>query len=177
MEIKLFILNEMHKPPFVGHPVYQKMITTLRKQLFWPGLKSDLVDYFSKCLECQQVKTKHRHPTDLLHPLPVPEWKWEIISLVFIIGLPRTQKQHDSIMVVVDKLRKSAHFIPVKSTHKDADITGVFLKEIFRLHGVPKMVISDRDVKFTSNFWKSLFTRLETRINFSTIYNPERMGK
>ena len=80
-------------------------------------------------------------------------------------------------MVVVDKLRNYAHFIPVKSTHKAADITGVFLKEIFRLHGVPKMVISDRDVKFTSNFWKSLFVGLETRINFNTSYHPEIDGK
>lgn len=80
-------------------------------------------------------------------------------------------------MVVVDKLSKSAHFIPVKSTHKAADITEIFLKEIFRLHGAPKVVISDRDVKFTSNFWKSLFAGLETRINFSTSYHPEIDGQ
>ena len=91
-------------------------------------------------------------PVGLLQPFPVPNWKWEIISLDFITGLPRTQKQHDSIMVVVDKLSKSAHFIPVKSSHKAADIAGIFLKEIFRLHGVPKVVISDRDVKFTLSF-------------------------
>ena len=80
VEIKLFILNEMHKPPFASHPRYQKMIIALRKQFFWPGLKSELVDYLSKCLECQQVKTEHQHPTGLLQLLPIPEWKWEIIS-------------------------------------------------------------------------------------------------
>ena len=80
-------------------------------------------------------------------------------------------------MVVVDKLRNYAHFIPVKSTHKASNITGIFLEEIFRLHGVPKMVISDRDVKFTSNFWKSLFSSLETRINFNMSYHPKTDGK
>jgi len=80
-------------------------------------------------------------------------------------------------MVVVDKLSKFAQFILVKSTHKVAHIAEIFLKEIFRLHGVPKIVMSDRDVKFTSNFWKSLFAGLETRINFSTSYHPKTDGK
>ena len=120
------------------------------------------MDYLSKCLECQQIKLEHGHPVGLLQTLPVPKWKWEIVSLYFITGLPRTQKQHDSIMVFVDKLSKSAHFIPVKSTHKVADIAEIFLKDIFQLHSVPKVVILDRDVKFTSNFWKSLFGSLET---------------
>ena len=137
IEIKLFILNEMHKPPFVGHPEYQKMKAALRKQFFQAGLKTDLVDCLSKYLEYQQFKVKHQHPVGLLQPLPILEWKWEVISLDFIIGLSRTHKQHDSIMVVVAKLRRYAHFIPVKSTHKAVNIAEIFLKEIFRLHGVP----------------------------------------
>ena len=96
---------------------------------------------------------------------------------IFITDLPRTQKQHDSIMVVVDKLSKYVHFILVKSTHKSFDIVGIILKEIFRLHGLPKMVISDRDVKFTSNFWKSLFAGLETGINFNTSYHAKIDGQ
>jgi hypothetical protein len=100
------------------------------------------------------VKAEHQHPTDLLQPLPILEWKWETISLDFITGLPKNQKHNDSIMVVIDKLIKSAHFIPVKSTYKDIKIAEILMEEIFRLHGIPKMVISDRDVKFTSTFWK-----------------------
>ena len=107
------------------------MIKALRKQFFWPKLKADLVDYLSKCLECQQVKARHQHPVGLLQPFPIPGWKWELISLDFIKGLPLTQKQHDSIMVVVDKLSKSAHFIPVKSTYKDVNVAEIFLKEIW----------------------------------------------
>ena len=82
-------------------------------------------------MECQQVKTEHQHPAGLLHPLPIPNWKWEIIILDFITGLPRNQNQNDSIMVVVDKLSKAAHFIPVKTTYKAANIADIFFWNIF----------------------------------------------
>jgi hypothetical protein len=101
-------------------------------------LKKDIADYLAKCLECQQVKAEHQHPVGLLQPLPIPEWKWETISMDFITGLPKSTKKNDAIMVVVDKLSKVAHFIPVKSTCKEIDITSIFMKEIFRLHGMPK---------------------------------------
>jgi hypothetical protein len=136
-------------------------------------MKNETVEYLSKCLDCQQVKVEHQHLTGLLQPLPIPEWKWEIISMDFITGFPKTQRQNDSIMVVIDKLSKSAHFIPVKSTYKAINIAEIFMKEIFRLHGIPKMVISDRDVKFTSNFWKELFAGLGTNLNFNTSYHPQ----
>ena len=110
------------------------------------------------------MKVENQHPTRLLQPLPIPKWKWEVISLDLITSFSLTQKQHDSIMVVVYKLSEYAHFIPVKLTYKVFNVAEIFLKEIFRLHGVPKMVISGRDVKFTSNFWKSLFAGLETKI-------------
>ena len=86
-------------------------------------------------MECQKVKAKHRHPAGLLQPLPIPEWKWDMVTMDFITGLPRTSKKHDSIMVVVDKLTKSAHFIPLKTTHRAADVVDIFLKEVARLHG------------------------------------------
>jgi hypothetical protein len=91
----------------------------------------------------------------------------------FITGLPTSTKQNDSIMVVVDKLRNYAHFIPVKSTCKAIDISQVFMQEIFRLHGMTKEIVSDRDTKFTSNFWKSLMAGLETKLFFSTAYHPQ----
>ena len=81
-------------------------------------MKKEVVDFISKCLECQKVKVEHRHPTGLLQPLPIPEWKWEVATMDFITKLLRTNKQHDSIMVVVDKVTKAAHFIPINLTHK-----------------------------------------------------------
>jgi hypothetical protein len=107
-----------------------------------------------------------------LQPLPILEWKWETISMDFITGLPRSAKQTNVIMVVVEKLRKVSHFIPIKSTYKEIDIANIFMKQIFRLHGMPKEIISDKDTKFTSNFWKYLFVGFETKLLFSTSYHP-----
>jgi hypothetical protein len=91
----------------------------------------------------------------------------------FITKLPKTNKQHDSIMVVVDTLTKSTHFIPVNLTHKKSNIVDVYMREIDQSHGILKTIVSDRDSKFTSNFWKGLFNGFGTNLNFSTTYHPE----
>jgi hypothetical protein len=130
-----------------------------------------VANYIARCLECQKVKTKHRNPTSLLQPFPIPEWKWEVVLVDFITKLPRTMKQHDSIMVVVDKLTKATHFILVKTKHKAKSIVDIYMREVARLHGVPKAIVLDRDPKFTSNFWKGLFKGFETNLNLSTTYH------
>eukprot|EP00253_Pinus_taeda_P010289 PITA_10289 len=140
-------------------------------------MKKYVAKYLSRCLECQQVKVEHQHPTGLLHPLPVPEWKWETISMDFVTSLPKSKRSNDSIMVVVDKLSKSAHFILVQSTYKVVQIAQIFMQNIFRLHGLPKTIIYDRDVKFTSSFWRTLFEGLGTQLNFSTAYHPQTDGQ
>jgi hypothetical protein len=176
-ELKNLIFGEMHNVPYVSYPGYQKTIAALKRQYYWPGMKKEVVDFIAKYLECQKVKDEHRHPTGFLQPLPIPEWKWEVVTMDFITKLPRTNKQHDSIMVVVDKLTKAAHFIPVKLTHKETNIVDVYMREIARLHGIPKTIVSDRDPKFTSNFWKGLFNGFGTNLNFSTTYHPESDGQ
>jgi hypothetical protein len=92
----------------------------------------------------------------LLQLLPIPDRKWEVITMDFITGLPRTNKKHDSIMVVVEKLTEASHFVPVKTTHTMTNIAEIFMKEIVRLHGIPRTIVSDKDTKFTSNFWRGL---------------------
>jgi hypothetical protein len=139
-------------------------------------LKKYIVEYLAKCKECQQVKAEHHHPAGLLQRLPIPEWKWETISMDFITGLPTSARQNGAIIVVVDKLSKSSHFIPIKLTCKAIDITNIFMKEIFRLRGMPKEIVSNIDMKFTSNFWKSLMAGLETKLLFSTAYHPQTNG-
>jgi hypothetical protein len=114
------------------------MIMATRKLFYWLGMKKDIVDYLAKCLECQKVKADQWYPTGLLQPLPIPEWKWETISMDFITRLPKSTKQNDAIMVVVEKMSKDAHFILIKSTCKAIYIVSNFMKEIFRLHGMPK---------------------------------------
>jgi hypothetical protein len=121
------------------------------------------------------VKVEHRHPVGLLH-FPIPEWKWETISMDFITGLPKKIKKHDVIMVVVEKLSKVAHFNPIKSTFKSIDVSNVFMRKKFRLHGLPKTIISNRDAKFTSSFWKILFAGLGTQLAFNTTYHPQKIG-
>jgi hypothetical protein len=128
-------------------------------------------------LNVKRSRLSTRHPTGLLQHFPIPEWKWEVVTMDFITKLPRTTKKHDSIMVVVDKLTKVSHFIPVKSTHKEANIAEIYMREIAKLHGVPKTIVSDRDSKFTSNFWKGIFKGFGTNLNFSTTYHPDSDGK
>jgi hypothetical protein len=118
------------------------------------------------------VKVEHRHPTGLLQPLSIPEKKWEVMTMDFITGLPRMNKKHDSIMVVVDKLTKASHFVPMKTTHTTTNIAEIFMKEIVRLHGIPRKIVSDKDTKFTSNFRRGLFKGFGTNLNFSTTYHP-----
>ena len=136
-------------------------------------MKNKVAEFLARFIECQQVKAENQHPTGLLQQLPIANWKWEAISLDFITGLPKNHKQNDSIMVVMDKLSKETHFISVKTTHKAPNIADIFMKEIFHLHGIPKVIISDWDPKFTSNFWKSLFKGLDTKLNFSIVYHSQ----
>eukprot|EP00253_Pinus_taeda_P008402 PITA_08402 len=113
--------------------------------------KENMVVY---SLSRKRVKEKCKDSSRLLQQITIPEWKWEVISMDFITGLPKTVKQHDSIMVVMDRLKKVAHFIPVKSTFSASDVAQVFIKDVVRLHGVPKNSVCDRDVKFISKLWK-----------------------
>ena len=136
-------------------------------------MKTGLTKYIARCFECQQVKTEHQHPVGLVHPFPIPSWKWEIISLDFVTGLPKNKNLNDSIMVVVDKLSKPTHFMPVKTTYKAANIADIFFKQFFRLHGIPKVIILDRDPKFTGNVWRYFFKGLNTTLNFSTSFHPQ----
>jgi hypothetical protein len=175
-DLKRFIMEELHKRPYTGHLGYQKMIMATRKQFCWPGLKKDIANYLDKCLECQKVKEEHRHPPGLLQPLPIPKWKWETISMDFMTKLPKFAKKNDAIMVVVVKLSKYSHFVPVKSTWKEIDISNIFMKEIFRLHGMLREIVSNRDTKFTSRFWKSLMVGFETKSLFSTTYHHQNDG-
>jgi len=108
------------------------------------------------CDVFQRVKAEHQRPTGLLQPLKVPEWKWEEIGMDFIVGLPRTHNGYDSIWVIVDRLTKVAHFIPVNTTYTGAKLAELYMSRIVCLHGVPKKIVSDRGTQFTSHFWQKL---------------------
>ena len=115
-------------------------------------MKRDVTEFVSKCLTCQQVKAEHQVPTGLLIPLPIPQWKWDNITMDFASGLPLTQWKHDSVWVIFNKLTKSTHIIPVKMDYSMDRLAELYVKEIVRLHGIPLSIVSDRDPRFTSRF-------------------------
>lgn len=117
-------------------------------------MKKDITDYIEHCLICQQVKGEHHRPSDLLQPLMIPEWKWEHVRMDFVLGLPKAQKGYDLICVIVDRLMKSTHILPVKKRFSIDQYAELYIAKIVRLHGVPLSIVSDRDPKFTSTFWK-----------------------
>jgi hypothetical protein len=113
----------------------------------------------------------------LLQSLKIPQWKWEEVSMDFIVGLPIMQSGYDSIWVIVDHFLKVAHFIPVKTTHKRAKLAELYITRILCLHGMPKKIVSDRGTQFTSRFWEKLYEVMDTRLNFSSAYHPQTDGQ
>jgi hypothetical protein len=140
-------------------------------------MKTEIAEFVARCIVCQQVKIEHQKPAGLLQPLEIPEWKWEQITMDFVSGLPRTKKGYDSIWVIVDRLTKSAHFIPVKTTYKTPKFAELFIEQIVKLHGVPLSIVSDRDPKFTSRFWKAFQEAMGTRLKMSTSHHPQTDGQ
>ena len=171
------ILHEAHKSKYVMHPGGDKMYQNLRSHYWWNGMKKDIALYVSKCLTCLQVKAEHQKPAGLLQQLEIPIWKWEMITMDFVTKLPVTRHQNDAIWVIVDRLTKSAHFIPMKETFSMDRLACLYVDNIVALHGVPLSIISDRDSRFTSKFWQSFQKALGTKLNLSSAYHPQTDGQ
>ncbi|GJS63687.1 putative reverse transcriptase domain-containing protein [Tanacetum coccineum] len=146
------IMHESHKSKYSIHLGSDKMYQDLKLLYWWPNMKADIATYVSKCLTCTKVKAEHQRPSGLLQQPEIPVWKWERNTMDFVSGLPRTPSGYDKIWVIVDRLTKSAHFLPTKKTDTMEKLTQLYLKEIVCTHGVPVSIISDRDSHFTSNF-------------------------
>ena len=140
-------------------------------------MKKDTTECVTKCLTCQQVKAEYQAPTGKLHPLSIPEWKWEKITMDFVLRLPRTFRKHDAIWVIIDQLTKLAHFLPVQQSDLLDKLSRIYVSEIVRLHGVPISIVSDRNPRFISYFWRSLQGALGTRLHFSTTFHPQTDGQ
>ncbi|WVZ97285.1 hypothetical protein U9M48_042834 [Paspalum notatum var. saurae] len=165
--LKKLILSKAHDTAYSIHPGSTKMYHDLKERFWWYGMKRTVAEYVAVCDTCQR----------LLQPLKIPEWKWEEISMDFIVGLPRTQKGYNTIWVVMDRLTKVAHFIPVNTTYSDARLAELYISRIVCLHGVPKRIISDRGSQFTSRFWEQLHDSLDSKLRFSTAYHPQTNGQ
>jgi len=172
-EMKKMILEGSHRSNLSIHLGATKMYHDLKKLFWWSGLKRDLAQFVYACLICQKSKVEHQKPVGLLAPLDVPEWKWDSISMDFVTSLTNTPKGHDAIWVIVDRLTKSAHFIPINISFPVSQLAEIFIREIVKLHGVPSSIVSDRDPRFTSRFWKSLQEALGSKLSLSSAYYPQ----
>ena len=153
------------------------MYRDLKEYYWWPNMKKEIALWVNRCLTCQRVKAEHQRPSGLLQPLEIPEWKWEHITMDFVVGLPLTKGKYDAIWVIVDRLTKSAHFIPINERYSLEKLANLYMKEIVSRHGVPVSIVSDRDPRFTSRFWKSFQECLGTKLNMSTAYHPQTDGQ
>ncbi|XP_022031400.1 uncharacterized protein LOC110932367 [Helianthus annuus] len=153
-EVKAALLDEAHKSRYSVHPGATKMYRDLKTNYWWPGMKRDIVKYVAKCLTCSQVKAEHQKPYGESQLLGIPLWKWEELTMDLVTKLPRTKKGHDTIWVIVDRLTKSAHFLPIKEAYSSEKMAEVYMNEVVSRHGVPVSIISDRDTRFTSRYWQ-----------------------
>ncbi|KAL4037249.1 hypothetical protein IC575_000837 [Cucumis melo] len=176
-ELKNAILEEAHSSAYAMHPGSTKMYRTLKKTYWWSGMKQEIAEYVDRCLICQQVKPVRQRPGGFLNPLPVPEWKWEHITMDFLFGLPRTSSEHDGIWVIVDRLTKMTRFIPIKMTSRLDQLARLYVDKIVSQYGVPVSIVSDRDPRFTSKFWPSLQKAMGTGLKFKTSFHPQTDGQ
>ncbi|KAK1605582.1 hypothetical protein QYE76_029255 [Lolium multiflorum] len=137
LEFKQVILKEAHDTLYSIYPRGTKMNHDLKEQFWWHGMKREIGSYIAKCDICQRVKAEHQRPAGLLQPLKIPEWKWDSVGMDFITGLPKSSKGNDSIWVVVDRLTKVAHFIPVKTTYQGPKLVELYIFRIVALYGTP----------------------------------------
>jgi hypothetical protein len=152
------------------------MYQYLKQNYWWYGLKRDVASHVAVCDVCQRVKAEPQRPAELLHPLKIPEWKWEEIGMDFIVGLPRTPAGSDSIWVIVDRLNQVAHFIHVRTNYTGAKLAELYVSLIVCLHGVHTKIVSNRGSQFTSRFWQKLHECLDTKLNFHSAYHPQTDG-
>jgi hypothetical protein len=170
------LLQESHASGLAGHFGVQKTLDMLGDHFFWPHMRHDVQRYVERCTTCLKAKSR-LNPHGLYTPLPIPNVPWEDISMEFILGLPQTQRGRDSIFVVVDRFSKMAHFIPCHKSDDASHVADLFFREVVRIHGIPKTFVLDRDTKFLSYFWKTLWAKLGTKLLFSTTCHPQIDGQ
>ncbi|KAD3641269.1 hypothetical protein E3N88_30493 [Mikania micrantha] len=175
--LKSTLLEEAHKSKYSIHPGATKMYRDLRINYWWPGMKRDVVKYVEKCLTCMQVKAEHQKPYGKLQPLEIPLWKWEHIMMDLITKPPKTRKGYDTIWVIVDRLTKSAHFLPIRESYSSEKMAQTYVREVVSRHGVPVTIVSDRDTRFTYHFWRNFQEELGTKLLISTAYHPQTDGQ
>ncbi|GJS84636.1 putative reverse transcriptase domain-containing protein [Tanacetum coccineum] len=172
-DLRTVIMHESHKSKYSIHQGSDKMYQDMKKLYWWPNMKADIATYVSKCLTYAKVKAEHQRPLGLLVQPEIPQWKWDNITMDFITKLPKSSQGYDTIWVIVDRLTKSAIFVPMRETDPMEKFARMYLKRVVTRHGIPVSIIYDRDPRFVSNFWRSLQKALGTNLDMSTAYHPQ----
>lgn len=167
------IIEQFHNS---SHEGYHKTLQRIRANFYWTGMREKIKKFITACDICQRHKSEQLAPAGLLQPLPIPNQVWEDISMDFIDGLPVSESK-TTIFVVVDRLTKYAHFIPLSHPYTAVGVAEIFFENIFKLHGMPRSIVCDRDPTFTSIFWSELFKRNGTNFNYSSAYHPRTDGQ
>jgi hypothetical protein len=174
--LRPIILQKLHATPIGGHSGNKGTLTRISSSFAWPNLSVDVKDFISKCEVCQQNKYPTHKQNGLLQPLPIPHQVWEDISMDFITHLPPSYGK-TTIWVVVDRLTKYCHFFALSMKFSAATLDSLFLTEVYKLHGMPRTIVSDRDMLFVSQFWRELFRLQVTTLAFSSAYYPQTDGQ
>ena len=174
-ELRQQLLVEHHSSPTAGHPSWRRTFATLLKHWWWRGMQRDVQKFCSECIICRRSKADRRGPASL-SPLPVPDYPWQVVGLDFVTSLPSSGRGYTAVLVVVCHFTKLAHFIPCSESVTAEDTAELFVWHVIRLHGVPQALVSDRDPRFTSDFWQHLWKLLGTRLKMSTARHPQTDG-
>ncbi|KAL5592954.1 uncharacterized protein BROUX77_001646 [Berkeleyomyces rouxiae] len=175
-DLRVRALKNCHDIMPSGHPGQKNTFELLVREYWWPGMRRDVIRYIRNCEVCQRIKSARHSPYGLLKPLTIPQARWTSVSLDFITGLP-VSNSFDMILVVIDRLSKMAHFIPCDSSLDAAGFAKLYLSAVYRLHGLPLDIVSDRGSLFTSAFSKALAKLLGIKQNLSTAFHPQTDGQ
>jgi hypothetical protein len=168
--LRAHILKELHDSPYAGHQGVKKTLALVRRHYWWPTMLADIERYVLTCHLCQKNKARNTLPAGLLQPLQLPLNPWHTVTMDFITQLPKTSRGHDAIFVIVDKLTKMVHLMPTTTKATAEQTAKLYADNVWKLHGVPHVVVSDRDKLFTSHFARALCQSIGTQQAMSTAY-------